>query len=143
MSKKDVLKIEEEVIRMNRHFGGIKELTKLPAALYIVDPSMEYIAVAEANRVGIPIVAMTDTNCNPHLIDYPIPSNDDAIRAVRLITARIADAVLEGSQRREYGGDGEEFQFAEGQRSYSASPDEPTPGEVTQEAAAEAPTEPA
>jgi len=143
MSKKDVLKIEEEVIRMNRHFGGIKELTKLPAALYIVDPSMEYIAVAEANRVGIPIVAMTDTNCNPHLIDYPIPSNDDAIRAVRLITARIADAVLEGSQRREYGGDGEEFQFAEGQRSYSASPDEPTPGEVKEEAPPEAATEPA
>jgi small subunit ribosomal protein S2 len=76
---------------------------------------------------------MTDTNCNPNLIDYPIPSNDDAIRAVRLITARIADAVLEGSQRREYGGEGEEFEFAEGQRSYSASPDEPTPGEATEE----------
>jgi small subunit ribosomal protein S2 len=135
MSKKDNLKIEEEIIRMNRHFGGIKELTKLPAALYVVDPSMEYIAVAEANRVGIPVVAMTDTNCNPDLIDHPIPSNDDAIRAVRLITARIADAVLEGMQRREFGADGEEFEFAEGQRSYTASPDEPTPGE---EPAAEA-----
>jgi small subunit ribosomal protein S2 len=129
MSKKDVLKIDEEVVRMNRHFGGIKEMTRLPAALFIVDPSMEYIAVAEANRVGIPIVAMTDTNCNPNLIDYPIPSNDDAIRAIRLITARIADAVLEGSQRSEFGAEGEEFEFAEGQKSYSASPDEPTPGE--------------
>jgi small subunit ribosomal protein S2 len=138
MSKKDNLKIEEEIMRLNRHFGGIKELTKLPAALYIVDPSMEYIAVSEANRVGIPIVAMTDTNCNPDLIDYPIPSNDDAIRAVRLITARIADAVLEGLQRREYGGaEGEEFEFAEGQTSYTASPDEPTPGEAQAETAAE------
>jgi small subunit ribosomal protein S2 len=141
MSKKDALKVDEEIMRMNRHFGGIKELTRLPAALYIVDPSMEYIAVSEANRVGIPIVAMTDTNCNPNLIDYPIPSNDDAIRAVRLITARIADAVLEGAQRREYGGDGEEFEFAEGQRSYSASPDEPTPGEIEEEP--EATAEPA
>ncbi len=130
MSKKDNLKIEEEIVRMNRHFGGIKELTKLPAALFIVDPSMEYIAVAEANRVGIPIVAMTDTNCNPDLIDYPIPSNDDAIRAVRLISARIADAVLEGNQRRELGGDGEEFEFAEGQRSYTATPDEETAAEA-------------
>jgi small subunit ribosomal protein S2 len=129
MPKKDVLKIEEEIERLNHHFGGIKEMTKLPAALFIVDPGMEYIAVAEANRMGIPIVAMADTNCNPNLLDYPIPSNDDAIRAVRLVTARIADAVLEGNQRREYGGDGEEFEFEEGQRTYSASPDEPTPGE--------------
>jgi small subunit ribosomal protein S2 len=126
-SKKDVLDIEEEIIRLNRHFGGIKEMTKLPSALYIVDPTMEYIAVAEANRMGIPIVAMTDTNCNPNLIDYPIPSNDDAIRAVRLVTARIADAVLEGLQRREFGGDGEEFEFEEGQTTYSASPDEAEP----------------
>ncbi len=128
LSKKEVLKIEEEIVRLNRHFGGIKELTKLPAAVYIVDPSMEYIAIAEANRVGVPIVAMTDTNCNPDLIDYPIPSNDDAIRAVRLVTSRIADAVLEGTQRRQMGAEGEEFEFAEGQTSYSASPDEPTPG---------------
>jgi small subunit ribosomal protein S2 len=123
-SKKDVLKIEEEIIRLNRHFGGIKEMTKLPAALFIVDPTMEYIAVAEANRMGIPIVAMSDTNSNPDLIDYPIPSNDDAIRAVRLVTGRIADAVLEGNQRSEYGGDGDEFEFSDGQTSYTATPDE-------------------
>ena len=84
--------------------------------------------MAEANRTGIPIVAMADTNCNPNLLDYPIPSNDDAIRAVRLVTARIADAVLEGQQRRDYGGDGEEFEF-DGTGTYSASPDEPTPGQ--------------
>ena len=96
---------------------------------------MEYISVAEANRMGIPIVAMADTNCNPNLLDYPIPSNDDAIRAVRLVTARIADAVLEGQQRRDYGGDGEEFEF-DATGTYSASPDEPTPGleEVEDEA---------
>jgi small subunit ribosomal protein S2 len=136
MSKKDVLKIEEEIIRLNRHFGGIKELTRLPAAVFIVDPSMEYIAVAEANRVGVPIVAMTDTNCNPDLIDWPIPSNDDAIRAVRLVTARIADAVIEGRNRLESGGDGEEFELRDGQLSYTASPDEPTPGEEVEEATA-------
>ena len=133
MTKRDVLDIEEEIERLNRHFGGIKEMTRLPAALYIVDPSMEYIAIAEANRTGIPIVAMTDTNCNPNLIDYPIPSNDDAIRAVRLVTARIADACLEGAQRRDYGGDGEEFEF-EGQTSYSASPEDVAPGESEAEA---------
>jgi small subunit ribosomal protein S2 len=137
-SKKDILKIEEEIIRLNRHFGGIKEMTRLPAAIYIVDPTMEYISVSEAIRMGIPIVAMSDTNSNPNLVDWPIPSNDDAIRAVRLVTARIADAVLEGSQRREYGGDGEEFQFEEGQTTYSASPDEPAPAEAEAAATAEA-----
>ncbi|HWO73261.1 MAG TPA: 30S ribosomal protein S2 [Dehalococcoidia bacterium] len=135
MSKKDVLKIEEEIERLNRHFGGIKEMTRLPAALYVVDPSMEYIAVAEANRVGIPVVAMTDTNCNPDLIDFPIPSNDDAIRAVRLVTARIADAVLEGLQRREVGAEGEEFEFSAGQTTYSVSPDEPAPSIASEDEA--------
>jgi small subunit ribosomal protein S2 len=142
-SKKDVLKIEEEIVRLNRHFGGIKEMTKLPAALFIVDPTMEYISVAEANRMGIPIVAMSDTNSNPNLIDYPIPSNDDAIRAVRLVTGRIADAVLEGKQQLEYGGaDGDEFEFSDGQTSYSASPDEPEPSEEpVEEPAAAAPAD--
>jgi small subunit ribosomal protein S2 len=139
LPKKDILKIEEEIERLNHHFGGIKEMTKLPSALFVVDPGMEYIAVREANRTGTPVVAMADTNCNPDLLDYPIPSNDDAIRAVRLVTARIADAVLEGNQRREFGGDGEEFEF-DGQMTYSASPDEPEPG-AEEEEAAEASTE--
>jgi small subunit ribosomal protein S2 len=139
LPKKDVLKIEEEITRLNRHFGGIKEMTSLPSALYVVDPSMEYIAIAEANRVGIPVVAMTDTNCNPDLIDYPIPCNDDAIRAVRLVTSIIADAVIEGLERRQMGAEGEEFEFTEGQRrTYTASPDEPSPGEAKEEPETEA-----
>ena len=81
---------------MNRYFGGIKNMSRLPGALFIVDPPMERIAVTEALRMRIPIIAMCDTNCNPDEIDYPIPSNDDAIRAVKLIASRIADAVLEG-----------------------------------------------
>jgi small subunit ribosomal protein S2 len=133
MTKRDVLDIEEEIERLNRHFGGIKEMTRLPAALYIVDPSMEYLAIAEANRTRIPIVAMTDTNCNPNLIDYPIPSNDDAIRAVRLITMRIADACIEGAQRRDYGGDSDAFEL-DGQTSYTASPEDIAPGEAEAEA---------
>jgi small subunit ribosomal protein S2 len=77
-------------------------MTALPGAIFIVDTTKEDIAVAEAVRMGIPIVALVDTNCNPDVIDYPIPSNDDAIRAIKLITARIADVVLEGLTAREY-----------------------------------------
>ena len=132
LPKKEALKIDEEIERLNRHFGGIKEMTRLPGALFIVDPGMERIAVAEAVRVGVPIVAMVDTNCNPDEIDYPIPSNDDAIRAVKLMTNRIADAVLEGLTAREFGAEAgyspEAAQelVAAGQV-FSASPDEPEP----------------
>jgi small subunit ribosomal protein S2 len=129
--KKEALKIDEEIERLNRHFGGIKEMTRLPGALFIVDPSMERIAVAEAVRVGIPIVAMVDTNCNPDEIDYPIPSNDDAIRAVRLMTSRMADAALEGLTARGYGaGAGYPLEADEeltAGQTFSASPDEPEP----------------
>jgi small subunit ribosomal protein S2 len=86
-------------------------MDRLPGAMYVVDPEMESIAVAEARRVGVPIVAMCDTNCDPDLIDYPIPSNDDAIRAVRLITGRIADAILEGLAMR---GEEQEGELPEG-----------------------------
>jgi len=102
LTKKEALKTTEEIEKLNRHFGGIKGITRLPGALFIVDPAAEYIAVAEARRVGIPIVAMCDTNCNPDQIDYPIPSNDDAIRAVKLVTTKVADAALEGLALREY-----------------------------------------
>jgi len=94
--KKEALKIDKEIEKLNRHLGGIKQMARLPGVAYIVDPDVESIAVAEARRVGIPIVAMCDTNCDPDLIDFPIPSNDDAIRAIKLITGRVADAVLEG-----------------------------------------------
>lgn len=101
LPKKEALKLGEEIDRLNRHLGGIKEMTALPDALYIVDPAKEYIAVAEARRLGIAIVALVDTNCNPDLIDHAIPANDDAIRAVRLLTSRVADAVAEGKAMRE------------------------------------------
>ncbi len=101
LSKKEALKLEREMQRLNRQMGGFKEMTRLPGALFIVDPSKERNAVAEARRVGVPIVAIVDTNCNPDEVDYPIPANDDAVRAVRLICARVADAVLEGKGARE------------------------------------------
>lgn len=96
LPKKEALKLGEVITRLNRQLGGIKEMTSIPSALFIVDPTKERIALAEAKRVGIPVVAMVDTNCNPDEIDYPIPANDDAIRTIRLICTKIADAVLEG-----------------------------------------------
>ena len=95
-TKKEVLKINEEIEKLNRQMGGIKEMTSLPSALFIVDPTREDIALAEAKRMAIPVVGIVDTNCNPDLIDYPVPANDDAIRAIKLICSKIADAVLEG-----------------------------------------------
>ncbi|OGO52854.1 MAG: 30S ribosomal protein S2, partial [Chloroflexi bacterium RBG_16_68_14] len=96
LHKKELLKIDKEFEKLNRHLGGIKEMARLPGGVFVIDPDQEAIAVAEARRVRIPILAMCDTNCDPDLIDYPIPANDDAIRAIKLITARVADAVLEG-----------------------------------------------
>jgi small subunit ribosomal protein S2 len=97
LPKKEALKLEKEISRLNRQMGGFKEMTNLPAALFIVDPPKERIALAEAKRVGIPVVAIADTSCNPDEIDYPIPANDDAIRAIRLICDKIAEAVIEGT----------------------------------------------
>jgi small subunit ribosomal protein S2 len=96
LTKKEVLKIGEKVERMNRQMGGFKEMTALPGALFIIDPTKEKIALAEAKRMGIPVVAIVDTNCNPDEIDHPIPANDDAIRAIKLVCSKIADAVVEG-----------------------------------------------
>jgi small subunit ribosomal protein S2 len=87
-------------VRLNRQLGGIKEMTSLPAALFVIDMVKENIALAEAKRVGIPVVAVADTNSNPNEIDYPIPANDDAIRAIKLVCSKIADAVLEGKASR-------------------------------------------
>jgi len=97
LPKKEALKLGEEILRLNRQMGGLKEMTSLPSALFIVDPTKERIALAEAKRVGIPVVAIVDTNCNPDDIDYPIPANDDAIKAIKLICNKIADAVIEGN----------------------------------------------
>jgi small subunit ribosomal protein S2 len=106
LPKKEALKLGEEIERLNRHMGGFKEMTNLPDALFIVDPIKENIALAEAKRVGIPVVAIVDTNCNPANIDHPIPANDDAIRAIKLICSKIADAVIEGKTGGAAMGDG-------------------------------------
>ncbi len=98
LPKKEVIKLRLERDKLERNLGGIKNMKKLPAAIFIVDPRKERIAVAEARKLGIPIIAIVDTNCDPDEIDYVIPGNDDAIRAVKLITSKIADAVLEGRQ---------------------------------------------
>jgi small subunit ribosomal protein S2 len=94
--KKEALELDREREKLEKALIGIKVMDSLPSAVFIIDPRKEKIAVAEAQRLGIPIVAIVDTNCDPSGIDYPIPGNDDAIRAVRLITSRIADAILEG-----------------------------------------------
>jgi len=96
LPKKEALRLGEEILRLNRQMGGFKEMTTLPATLFIIDPGKERIALAEAKRMDIPVVATVDTDCNPDNIDYPIPANDDAIRAIKLICSRIADAVIEG-----------------------------------------------
>ncbi len=96
LPKKEALKLGEEIERLNKQMGGFKEMTSLPDAIYIVDLTKEKIALAEAQRVGVPVVAIADTNCNPDDIDYPIPGNDDAIRAIKLMTSKIAAAVIEG-----------------------------------------------
>ena len=122
LPKKEALKLEEQIQRLNRHMGGFKEMTRLPGAIFIVDPTKDRIAVAEAKRVGIPIIAIVDTNCNPDNIDYPIPANDDAIRAIRLICSKIADSVLEGKIAHELAEAGE-ISPEEALQSYTFAPD--------------------
>ncbi|MBW1996714.1 MAG: 30S ribosomal protein S2 [Deltaproteobacteria bacterium] len=95
-TKKEALKMEKELFKLERNLGGIKDMDELPGAVFIVDPKKEHIAVKEANKLGIPIVAIGDTNCDPDEIDYIIPGNDDAIRAIRLICSKMADACIEG-----------------------------------------------
>lgn len=95
LPKKEVAKLLQETEKLERFLGGIKNMPGLPGALFVIDPRKEHIAIAEARRLGIPIVAIVDTNCDPDEIDYVIPGNDDAIRAVKLLCAKIADAVIE------------------------------------------------
>ena len=94
--KKEGMKLEALLAKMDRYLGGIKEMTVLPGAMFVVDVGREQIAVAEARRVGVPIIALVDTDCDPELIDWPIPGNDDAIRSIRLVTSQIANSALEG-----------------------------------------------
>jgi small subunit ribosomal protein S2 len=98
LPKKEVILLKKEMDRLEKFLGGIKTMKRLPDALFIIDPRKERIAVAEAKKLGIPIVGIVDTNCDPDEIDYVIPANDDAIRAVKLLTAKIADALIESRQ---------------------------------------------
>ncbi len=124
-TKKEALQLEREREKLEKNLGGIKNMTKLPGAIFIIDPKKEAIAVQEANKLGIPVVAVVDTNCDPDNIDYVIPGNDDAIRAIRLFASKMAEACVEGGQHRK---DNQQI-AAEGQ-------DEVAPAEVA--AAAEA-----
>lgn len=101
LPKKEAIKLEEIISRLNRQLGGVKEMTKIPGAVFIIDPAKEAIAVAECKRMGVPIVATVDTDCNPDEIDYIIPANDDAIKAIKLLCSTIADAVLDGRSARQ------------------------------------------
>lgn len=98
LPKKEVIILKKEMVRLEKFLGGIKDMPGVPDALFIVDPRKERIAIAEAHKLNIPIVAIVDTNCDPDEIDYVIPANDDAIRAVKLLTAKMADAIIEAKQ---------------------------------------------
>jgi small subunit ribosomal protein S2 len=98
--KKEQMKLRREQERLEKFIGGIKMMNALPSAVFVIDPHHEHIAISEANKLGIPIVAITDTNCDPEVIDYVIPGNDDAIRSIKLFTAKVADACIEGQQKR-------------------------------------------
>jgi small subunit ribosomal protein S2 len=100
LRKKEALSIRREGEKLEKYLGGIKQMSGLPSALFVIDPHNEHIAVNEARKLHIPIVALTDTNCDPDLIDFVIPGNDDAIRSIKLIASRVADACIEGSQQR-------------------------------------------
>jgi small subunit ribosomal protein S2 len=100
LPKKEISQLEKERARLEKYIGGLKGMGSPPAAVFIIDPANELIAVSEARRIGVPIVAITDTNCDPDVIDYPIPGNDDAIRSIRLITSAVADACIHGMARR-------------------------------------------
>ena len=126
LSKKEVIKLRAEAEKLEKFLGGIKEMKGMPGALFVVDPKKERIAVKEARILGIPIIGIVDTNCDPDDVDYVIPANDDAIRAVKLITSRMADAVIEANQ-------GESFAPAEEE----APAEEAAEAEETEEATEE------
>ena len=124
LPKAEASKLEEQIVRLNGLLGGIKNMRDLPSAVFIVDPHRERIAITEAIKLGITVVAMVDTNCDPDEVDYVIPSNDDAIRAVRVITAKMADAAIEGQQRRETIRAEQDFDYTVEPGEYSFSPDD-------------------
>ncbi len=137
LTKKEVLTLRAERDRLMKFLGGIREMRTIPDAVYVVDPRKEKIAVAEARKLGIPVIAIVDTNCDPDEIDYLIPGNDDAIRAVKLITSVMADAVAEGKQIREEPEVPEEP--AEAETTVEAAPAEQAAAETVSEAVAAEP----
>ena len=98
LPKKEVILLKKEMEKLEKNLGGIKDMNQLPGVMFIVDPKKERIAILEARKLGIPVIGLIDTNCNPEDVDYPIPGNDDAIRAVKLITDVMANAIIEGRQ---------------------------------------------
>lgn len=115
LTKKEALSLRRERTRLDKFLGGIKMLNAIPAVIFVIDPHAEHIAVSEGRKLHIPIVALTDTNCDPDLVDFIIPGNDDAIRAIKLVTSRIADACLEGqNKRRDFAGAGGQAAAGEG-----------------------------
>jgi small subunit ribosomal protein S2 len=146
MIKKEAGKLIQEMEKMNRYFGGIKNMRRLPGALFIVDTPMERIPVTEGTRMGIPLIAMCDTNSNPDEVDYPIPANDDAIRAVKLIAGKIADAIIEGQNTRTYVSSTDETESVDvaalaASGRFTAAPDDVAPAEAAQAAEPAPPTQ--
>jgi small subunit ribosomal protein S2 len=129
LPKKEILRLQKKGGKLSKYLGGIKDMNRFPGALFIIDPKRERIAVSEAQKLGVPTVAIVDTNCDPDEIDYVIPGNDDAIRAIRLFAAKIADAAIEGKRLRE-----EELQGETGEELLTeATSDEGVKGEVETE----------
>jgi small subunit ribosomal protein S2 len=137
LTKKERIKLDRERESLNKNLSGIKSMNRLPDVVFIIDVRKEEIAVAEANRLGIPIVAVVDTNCSPEGIDYVIPGNDDALRAVRLFASRIADAILEGQQIATEGGVAAQLEQDEAGESAIA---QPLGSEIAEQPAGPAPT---
>jgi small subunit ribosomal protein S2 len=108
LPKKEIAKLEDEKEKLERNLGGIKDMARLPGAVFVIDPKKEHIAIHEATRLGIPVIGLVDTNCDPSGIDFVIPANDDAIRSIRLFTGKLADACIEGKARHDARGGGDE-----------------------------------
>ena len=115
LPKKEVILLKKEMEKLERNLGGIKDMEEIPGVIFLVDPKKEHIAVLEAKKLGIPVIGLVDTNCNPEEVDYAIPGNDDAIRAVKLITDVMANAIIEGKQ-------GESFEAEEVDEEVSEEP---------------------
>ena len=124
LPKKEVIVLKKEMEKLEKNLGGIKEMNEMPGVMFVVDPKKEYNAIKEAQRLNIPVVGIVDTNCNPEVLDYPIPGNDDAIRSVKLITDAMANAIIEGNQ-------GESFELAAEETQEAENQEEATSEQVT------------